>query len=154
MKTRVIESRSLGAKSTVVASATLTVPEIGPWLGRIYGEITRYLSGIGEHPAGPPFARYHRLEGERFEVEAGFPVNRHLRGFAELRGSSLPAGTIAVTTHVGPYDEMGPSYEALATWIASRGGVPLGDPWEIYYSEPSEPPETWRTDILQPYRPA
>lgn len=153
MKTRVIESKSLGAKPTIVAGATLSVPEIGPWLSRIYGEIAQYLATSGEHPSGPPFARYRRLEDERFEVEAGFPVARHLSGAGELRGSSLPGGTVAVTTHIGPYDEMGPSYEALTSWIESRGAVAVDAPWEVYFSEPTEPPETWRTDIYQPYRP-
>jgi effector-binding domain-containing protein len=87
----------------------------------------------------------------RFHVEAGFPVGRAIYGTDEIVGSSLPGGTVAITTHVGSYDGMEATYEALATWLDSRGSVPMGDPWEIYFSEPTDPPGTWRTDIVQPY---
>ena len=50
---------------------------------------------------------------------------------------------------------MAPAYQALASWVSSHGGEPAGDPWEVYFSDPaSEPdPATWRTEIVQPYRP-
>lgn len=154
METKVIESRFLGTRPTLVAEATLTVPEIGPWLGKVYGGLAAHLAQLGESPVGPPFARYHRLEGGRFRVEAGFPVAAHLPTSDGTRGASLPGGRVAVITHIGPYDGMEASYQTLAAWIESRGAVPEGDAWEIYYSEPTDPPETWRTDIVQPYRAA
>lgn len=154
METKVIETRSLGSRPTVVATATVSVAEIGPWLHRVSEDIARYLRDIGERPAGPPFARYHRRDDGRLEVEAGFPVTRQLPGTAQLTGSALPAGTMAIITHIGPYDDLGSSYETLESWIEARGAVPEGDPWEVYFSGPAEPPETWRTDIVQPYRAA
>lgn len=154
MRNRVIETRSLGTRPTLVAEATLDVSDIGPWLGEVYGEIEAHLSRIGERPCGPPFARYHLVSAGRFRVEAGFPVSSHITGRGEVRESSLPGGTVAIVTHIGPYDEMEGSYRTLASWIESRGATPTGDAWEVYYSGPTAPPESWRTEIVQPYQAA
>jgi effector-binding domain-containing protein len=66
----------------------------------------------------------------------------------------LPAGPVAVTVHIGPYDAMEPAYAALASWVSGRGGQLAGDPWEVYFSDPEQRPDpsTWRTEIVQPYR--
>jgi effector-binding domain-containing protein len=154
MRNQVIGTRSLGAIPTLVAESTLEVAEIGPWLGEVYGEIETYLSRIGESPCGPPFARYHSVSAGRFRVEAGFPVNSHVTGSGEVRASTLPGGNVAIITHIGPYSEMEESYGTLTKWIESRGATPTGDAWEVYYSEPTTPPETWRTEIVQPYQAA
>lgn len=79
-----------------------------------------------------------------------------IKAVGEVRPSSLPGGTVATTMHVGSYDQMEPAYEALAQWVKEHGQELAGDPWEVYFSDPSvEPdPATWRTEIVQPYRPA
>ncbi len=62
------------AQPTAVARAMLSVPKIGPRLGKAYGEIAGVLAEQGRAPAGPPFTRYHPLRTGRHNVEAGFPV--------------------------------------------------------------------------------
>ncbi|NKQ52364.1 GyrI-like domain-containing protein [Amycolatopsis sp. K13G38] len=152
----VIHDRTQAAQHAAAVEATLAVPEIGPWLGKTYAAIAQTLGEQGIAPAGPPFARYHQLDGGRFRVEAGFPVDAAITPAGEVRPSALPAGTIAVTVHIGPYDAMAPAYAAITSWIQARGGEPAGDPWETYFSDPGEQPDpaTWRTEIAQPYRSA
>jgi effector-binding domain-containing protein len=109
------------------------VPEIGPWLGRAYGEITGVLADQGRQSAGPPYARHHVLGNGRFDVEAGFPVSTAIEPAGAVRPGVLPAGPVAVTVHIGPYDAMEPAYARLrrpslvgerARWSAGRR--PLG----------------------------
>lgn len=153
MTTYEIQSDTADEQLTAVAHATLPVNEIGPWLARTYGMIAEVLARRGMQPVGPPFSRYHRLEAGRFAVEAGFPVASVIDASGDVRASSLPAGRVARTTHVGPYEEMEPAYEALVSWIREQGGRPAGDAWEFYFSDPQvEPdPTEWRTEIVQPY---
>lgn len=151
METRVIDTKSIGSRKTAVRVAELEVEALGEWLGETFGSVARHLDETGNPPVGPPFARYRRLGPRRFRVEAGFPVSGPIYGSDAIVGSSLPGGTVAITTHTGPYDEMEATYEAMATWLESRGAAPTSDPWEIYFSEPTDPPSTWRTDIVQPY---
>ncbi len=154
MKQYDIHTEARNAQVTAVARATLTVAEIGPWLGKAYGAIATLLAARQAGPAGPPFARYHELGEGRFEVEAGFPATRPIEGNGVAQPSELPGGQVAVTVHTGPYDQMEPAYQALASWVGQHGGELAGDPWEVYFSDPSTEPDpaTWRTQVVQPYR--
>lgn len=154
MKTHEIHSETRQDQPTAVLAATMSVAEIGPWLGRVYSSVAKVLAEQGAFPAGPPFARYHRLGDEEFEVEAGFPSSAPISDSGEVRGSTLPGGQVAVTTHVGLYDDMESTYEAVYTWIGDQGGEPSGDPWEVYLTDARETPDPagWRTEIVAPYR--
>lgn len=144
------------AQVTAVSRATLTVAELGPWLGRTYAAIAGLLAARRAGPAGPPFARFHMLGDGRFDVEAGFPASRPIEGNGDVQPSELPGGQVAVTIYIGPYDQMEPAYKALASWVGEHGGELAGDAWEFYLSDPSAEPDpaTWRTEIVQPYRQA
>ena len=85
-----------------------------------------------------PFARYHPTGDDRFEVEAGFPASTPTSGEGEVEPSDLPGGLAAVTVHTGPYDTIGPTYEALRAWVQEHGGEPVGDAWEVYLTEPDD----------------
>jgi effector-binding domain-containing protein len=116
--------------------------------------VAAVLGAQGAGPAGPPFARFHRLDGQRFEIEAGFPALRPIDPTDAVQVSTLPGGPAAVTVHIGPYANMEPAYAAIDEWMRSRGFVPDGDAWEVYFSDPvSQPdPATWRTEVYAPYR--
>lgn len=154
MKTYVIESAVLAEQPAAVVRTTIAVAGIAGWIGGAYRATAAYLSQEGAGPAGPPFARFHCVGENRFEVEAGFPSTRVVPGDEAVRPATLPGGPAAQTLHVGPYDEMTPAYDGLLAWIRDHGGEPAGDAWEVYYSDPAvEPdPATWRTLIVQPYR--
>jgi effector-binding domain-containing protein len=156
MKPYEIHTETRQAQPTAVCRATLTVAEIGPWLGRTYGAVAELLAGRHAGPAGPPFARYHPLGDGRFEVEAGFPASRPVEGGGDVQPSELPGGPVAATVHTGPYGQMEPGYRALASWVTDHGGEAAGDAWEVYFSDPAAQPDpaTWRTEIVQPYREA
>jgi effector-binding domain-containing protein len=154
MTTYDIHAETRTEQQTAVCRATLPVSEIGEWIGRAYRDIAAVLGKRGAEMVGPPFARYHRVGEDRFEVEAGAPLDGRIDAEGEVRPSSLPGGQVAVTTYVGPYDGMRPAYDALDAWVREHGGKPVGDPWEVYLSDPGREPDpaTWRTEIVQPYR--
>lgn len=153
MDTLIIETRSLGARPTAIMGADLDLDELKTWLGRAFSEVARQLEATDNPPAGPPFARYHCISEGRFHVEAGFPVFYEFASSDGVRGSNLPGGEVAITTHMGPYEGLGSTYEAIGRWLESRGATPAGDPWEVYFNGPEDPPSKWRTDVYQPYRP-
>lgn len=154
MKLYEIHAEARQVQLTAVARATLPVADIGPWLATTYGAIAGSLAAQRTSPAGPPFARFHMLGESRFEVEAGFPVSSPIEPTGDMRPAELPGGQVATTVHVGPYDQMEPAYQALASWVTDHGGELAGDAWEIYRSDPgAEPdPAAWRIEIVQPYR--
>ncbi len=154
MKTYQIEQRELVACPTAVVRSTLVVDEIGAFVGHAIGTVAQVLGSQGMSPAGPPFARYHRLDERKFDVEVGFPTEQGVSPVGEVVASSLPGGSAGVMAYLGPYDEMEPAYGALAEWISHRGGEPTGDAWEVYFSDPAQEPDPqkWHTDIVMPFR--
>ena len=153
MRTYQIEQQELAEQVTAVLRATVRVGDIAAFVGRAFGTVAQVLATQGRSPAGPPFARYHRVAQAEFDVEAGFPAGEAVTPVGEVSISSLPAGPVAVLIYVGPYDEMEPAYDALAQWIVDRGGHPTGDPWEVYLSDPAQEPDPgkWRTEIVMPF---
>jgi effector-binding domain-containing protein len=154
VRTYEIQTRAVDEVQTAAVFDTVAVADMPAFFGTAYGEVAAYLTRWGAGPAGMPYARYHMLREGFFEVEAGFPAITPVAGEGRVEPSQLPAATVAVTTHVGPYDQIGPAYEALTKWIADHDGEPAGDPWEVYFSGPDVDPAEIRTDVFAPYRPS
>ncbi|WP_020662072.1 GyrI-like domain-containing protein [Amycolatopsis benzoatilytica] len=154
MQDYTVDTRHQAEQDTAVLETTLSVPEIGPWLGRAYATVAETLAAQHLRPTGPPFARYYGPDGGHFRVEAGFPVEAPIAPAGEVHPSRLPGGTSAVTVHTGPYDAMEPAYDVITSWIRSHGGEPVDAPWETYLDDPGQHPDpaTWHTEIVQPYR--
>ena len=141
---------------TMVVMAKMPAADIKGWIGDAFSMVAARMGRSGVDFAGPPFARFRPLDDRysEFEIEARFPVSESARSEGEVVASTLPGGAVAVATHVGPYDQMEPAYEAIRRWIAEQDGRPEGAAWEVYYSDPAEQPDpaTWRTEIVQPYK--
>jgi effector-binding domain-containing protein len=152
--TYLINSEDRAAQPAAVRTATLAVGELPEWLGQTFARVTGYLKAHSSYPDGPPFARYFKRADGRFEVAAGFPVRTPVEGDGDVQGVTLPGGSTATTMHVGSYDDMEPGYRAITDWIDTQNAEPIGDPWEVYFSDPGTQPNPahWRTQIVQPYR--
>jgi effector-binding domain-containing protein len=64
--------------------------------------------------------------------------------------STTPAGTVASTTHFGPYGGLGAAHDAVREWCNINGRRFAGPSWEIYghwLDEWNTDPSRIRTDI-------
>lgn len=155
MRTYEIGLETRAEMPTAVMMATLAVAEIPGWLHTTYMAIVEALASQHGEISGPPFARYRQLAADRFHVEAGFPVNKPIGRMGEVVPSTLPGGELAVTVHFGPYDQLTAAYQEVVNWVEERGHQVSGPPWEVYYTDPEEQPDTntWRTEVIQPLTP-
>ena len=128
--------------------------EISRTLAGILPEVMRYLGETGATAAGPPFSRYHSIEGEEIDLEAGIPVTKPIVGSGRIKASTLPGGRAATGDHIGEYHRLSETHALLEQWLASKGETAQGGPWEVYWTDPGvEPdPRKWRTQIVQPLR--
>jgi effector-binding domain-containing protein len=149
-----VTPRENDGSATVVRKASLRRKDLASWLSNTYSTIYAFLATNGRHPTGAPFAVYHRRGVDRYEVEAGFPVDSRVEGSAELENSALPRASVATTTHDGRLGDTDDAYRAIASWLDASKAKPTGAPWEVYLTDPQllTDPATWRTEINQPYR--
>ena len=82
-------------------------------------------------------------------MAAGFPVGGPFEPADGVDAMALPAGEVAHTTHLGPYDDLPAAYDALRAAVEAEGRALADDApmWEEYLSPPDTPPEQTRTEV-------
>jgi effector-binding domain-containing protein len=159
--------RAPAVPTAVVRATGVPMATIAGFFDSAFGKAFPALFAAGVTPAGPAFARYTNTTQEpefTADIEIGFPLARPLADLHEgepaevdgmqVVGSELPAGDVAVTSHVGAYDGLGEAWGGLMGAIGAMGRAP-GEPfWESYVTEPSPDmdPATLRTDLFCPAR--
>ncbi|TCW24415.1 GyrI-like domain-containing protein [Dietzia cinnamea] len=155
--------RAPAVPTAVVRVAGVPMSELTGVFDSVFGTVLPRAFEAGLAPAGPPIALYTAaVEGPDsvVDLEIGFPLRAPLAEQVgtdpiEVDGrrivaSELPAGEIAVISHVGSYDDLGRAWGDFMGEIAGMGrasGLPF---WESYVTEPSPDmdPATLRTDLF------
>jgi effector-binding domain-containing protein len=65
-------------------------------------------------------------------IECGVEVDQPFAGNERVVCSSTPAGIVATTVHLGPYDRLGEANAAIHQWCAEHGRTLAGPSWEVY----------------------
>jgi AraC family transcriptional regulator len=146
------EVREIQSQPAIAIRATIKANAIGDTLGQIYPRVWNFVTASGGQPSGPPYARYYHVEPERVELEGGIPVATRMPADETIVATALPAGRVAVTRHIGPYQELNNAWMALADWIKAQGYTPVDAGWESYVSDPGDhsDPSTLITDVYWP----
>lgn len=149
-----MDIKEVEAQPTLNIRVTTTPDQLGTVMEQNLPEVWGYLQERGIHPAGPPYSRYHLYTPESVDVESGFPTTEPVSGEGRISTGELPGGRMAYAIHMGPYDTLSATYNALAVWMSDKGQEQAGPPWEIYWSDPGETPDPadWKTEVLWPVR--
>lgn len=135
------EIKEQAAQPTVSIRTRAAVQDLPQVMGQVFGEIAQYIGRAGGQFAGAPFAAYYNMDMQDLDVEIGFPVAASLPGEGRIQAGQIPGGYVATVLHVGPYDAIGPAYEALTKYIADHGYAPSGIAYEFYLTDPNEEPK-------------
>jgi len=107
------------------------------------------VTGTGRHVAV-------YWDGE-INLEVGVEVASPFGGCGEVVDSTTPAGTVATTTHLGPYNQLKHAHEALHQYCKSHG-LELARPcWEVFghwQDDWNRDPSKIRTDVFYRVVPA
>jgi hypothetical protein len=82
------------------------------------------IPGAGRHVAV-------YLDGQ-INLEVGVELEAPFGEYGEVVGSATPAGTVATTTHLGPYGLLHEAHDAIRVWCRNNGYALIGPNWEIY----------------------
>lgn len=127
------------------------VGDLPEHMGRVFGEIMRYLAELHEQPAGYPFAAYYNQDMANLDVEIGFPVRKAFPDKDYIHSGEIPAGPAAVCLYTGPYTDFDAPYAALAKWMDEHGYRGTGVSYEFYLNDPATtPPQELKTQIEFP----
>jgi effector-binding domain-containing protein len=74
----------------------------------------------------------YRVAGEDLEMEVGVLLDTPVALRGELVPSATPSGRAATAVHIGPYDRIGETYDALIRWVEARGEKLGAGFWEVY----------------------
>ena len=66
------------------------------------------------------------------DVDFGVEVIRHFEPEGEVRPAEAPGGEVAMAVHVGGYDTLKVTHDAIHAWRARTGRNFAGTSWEIY----------------------
>ena len=123
--------------------------------------VAERIVAAGGSIGGPSYGRYHQFGPDVVDVEIGFPVQAVPAGLASLGSvasgevglSELPGGPVARAVHLGSYDGLAATYDALHDWIHAQPGYDDGaGPWESYVDMPDDmaDPSRARTEVIWP----
>lgn len=120
-----VELRRLPATRVVSTRAIVDFAGSGDWLEPALGDLHGAIDSLDLAVTGPDGALYpdEFFEAGRGEVTAFVPVSGHATDV-----TSLPATTVAVLVHDGPFVDLDQAYGALGAVVAERG---IGGPGPI-----------------------
>ncbi len=153
-KTPEIKSAQLQEQPTAVVRETVPMSALREFFGRAYGAVMAAVQEQHVQLAGPPFALYRGKPTDVVDVEAGFPLAAPYptTDGTGVTAGSLPAGPAFEAMHIGPYETLQETYQALLVRMESEAVTPAAEMWEYYLSDPgAEPdPAKWKTLVVWP----
>jgi effector-binding domain-containing protein len=150
-----IIQHDLRPQSVISVRQRLDQERLPAFVGRALGDLYAHLGRHGVPPRGEPFVIYHAFGPDGVDAEVCVPVPTTVTINERIHYRVLPAATVVETLHVGPYEELGRAYGALAGWIGDHGVEVAGAFRERYLNEPGPgvAPATYRTIVQIPIEP-
>ncbi len=150
-----IIKREISPQPVLLMRRRVKRSEIAATIAEVLHSIFLYAQRNGIAFAGQPFARYPESSLGFVTIEPGMPIAAGTSISSSEPGvihETLPGGTVAFTTHCGPYDNLSDGHAAIEAWIEAEGLTPVGAPWESYVTDPGDypDPKDWKTELFWP----
>lgn len=133
-----------------VAKGEATMEEMSMVMGQLYGKIMVQVELQKLQMKGAPFTYYYNTESnnEPFRFYAGIPVNLHVKKKGAVEPMNFATKEVLAVMHIGPYDELGLTYQYIMNYIAENNIEVTGEVIEYYLNDPMDvAPEELQTKI-------
>jgi effector-binding domain-containing protein len=128
----------------------VTIPEIRAAWKPALDQVWAFLrTQPGLRTDGHNVFLYHHPthRDQPMDVDFGVEVIRAFEPAGQVHATETPAGTAAAAVHVGPYERMKETHDAIHAWRAANNRTFAGKSWEIY-GDSSDDPSKLETTIL------
>ena len=97
-------------------------------------QVWAFLRADGGLSPGHNLFLYHHPErrDEAMNIDFGVQVARRFEAAGDVRCIETPAGEVAKTIHVGPYDRLRGAHDAIHAWCAANNRKIAQASWETY----------------------
>jgi effector-binding domain-containing protein len=145
------EFRQSTKQHTAAIRMTRPMSQIGPAMAEAFSKIYHAVVSAGMEPVGEPLTRYDDMAEGMATFECAIPVPAPIAASGEVVPSIIGGGETAYTVHIGPYQQIADTWEALTAWVESQSRTPAALGWEVYLDDPGEVSEAeLRTEIYMP----
>ena len=143
-----VQIRTLETQATMMVHKVIPYDKLGEAFMEAMPKVGAYAGGVA---VGPPFGRYPSFSPEQVDVEIGIPVAAAMEPSDDIEPGEIPGGRYAVAVHVGAYDTLPQTYDALYAWVRENGHTDNGAPFESYIDDPqTKPMDEVRTEVCIP----
>jgi effector-binding domain-containing protein len=143
-----IRLEQLGSCPLAVVRRRATFQELAKVIPEACGAVWGVVRALKIAGAGRHVALYW---DDVCHLDVGVELDAPFAGHGEVVGSATPAGTVATTTHFGPYNQLAGAHQAIREWCAKNSYSLAGPSWEIYghwILEWCDDPSKIRTDVF------
>ena len=101
-----------------------SMEQVGPTLGRLFGQLFGYISQQGATPVGPGITLFYDSEYRERDISVGacLSFEGSLNDSEEVKVVELPAvETMASVIHHGSFSTLNQAYNAILKWIEANG---------------------------------
>jgi effector-binding domain-containing protein len=124
------------AQAELLAAVRATVPirDVARAWKPALDQVWAFLRANGELRTGHNLFLYHHVEqrNEAMNIDFGVQVARPFERKGDVRCIETPAGEVASTIHVGPYNQLRNAHNAIHTWCAANNRKIAKASWETY----------------------
>jgi effector-binding domain-containing protein len=129
----------------VAASTSQEPADIMEAMAQAYMQISDFMYQAGIARSAPPMAITRAWVEGGYEFDAAIPVESIPEELPDgIMAGRSPSGSALRAIHRGAYDQVLPTYEKLAAYMAAHGLEQQGVSWEQYVSDPAVTAEAER----------
>ena len=140
---RQVQIRRVLPQTTAVVRFRATKPELAMLIPQACGEVWSFVRSSNIPNPGRHLAIYFDCA---MNIECGVEVGEAFVGNERVVCSVTPAGAAAIAAHIGPYQRLGETHDAVKKWCLEHGHNLAGPSWEVY-DHWNDDPSKLRTDV-------
>jgi effector-binding domain-containing protein len=130
-----VSIQAVSVRTLAVVRRKVRIDQIGSAWRPALDQVWQFLS---QHPGlrtdGHNVFLYHHPANRRepMDVDFGVQVTRSFPTEGEVFATETPVGKVASALHIGPYERLGETHDAIHAWAAANKITFAGQSWEIY----------------------
>jgi len=142
-----ITIREVPAWPLAVAHGRCSFDDIPLTIGTLLDVVWDFAAKAGLKTDGHNVVLYSDVGPSGVTIDAGVRVVEPFDGIGVIKSISTPAGRVATTAHIGPYDELPQAHKAVDEWCRANDHPLAGPNWELY-GHWTDDPAALRTDVF------